>query len=60
MRMTIDNAIETLIDAEYQNGRIDGRNEILADIAFILKRNKYPEYVEMDICDYLESRGVKL
>ena len=45
---------------EYEHGRNDGRNEILADIAFIMKRNKYPEYIERDLCDYLESKGVKL
>lgn len=44
----------------YWQGYIDGKAEILKDVAFILKRNKYPEYVEEDLYDYLEYKGVKL
>lgn len=45
---------------EYERGVNDGRKEILNDIVNILNNSEYPEDVEMVICDYLESKGVKL
>ena len=49
------------VDVEsYWQGYNDGKTEILRDVVFILKRNKYPEYVEEDLCDYLECKGVKI
>ena len=44
----------------YFKGKTDGRAEILADIAKIVNDNEYPEYLEMDIIDYLQSQGVEI
>ncbi len=44
----------------YFKGKTDGRAEILADVAKIVKDSGYPEYLEMDIIDYLQSQGVAI
>ena len=44
----------------YRNGKMDGRAEILADIAKIVKENEYPEYIECDLVEYLENKGYKV
>ena len=44
----------------YFKGKTDGRAEILADIAKIVKDSNYPSYLEMDIIDYLHSQGVEI
>lgn len=34
--------------------------QLLYDIVQIVKNNEYPEYIEADLVEYLESKGVKL
>ena len=34
----------------------DGQESILKDIKEIMDRNKYPEYLEEDLCNYMESK----
>lgn len=44
----------------YFKGKTDGRGEILSDIANIVNGSEYPEDLEMDIIDYLQSQGVQI
>jgi hypothetical protein len=44
----------------YFIGKTDGRAKVLKDVAKIVKDNEYPEYIEMDIIDYLHSQGVEI
>ena len=51
------------IDEVYERGRNDGfsqgRYEVLSTIKSIYDNAKYPEYLEMDIDEYLRMEGLK-
>ena len=41
----------------FQQGVDEGRRQILADFAKIVKDNEYPEYLEETLCEYLTQEG---
>lgn len=45
-------------DYGYNDGYSQGRYEVLNTIAELVKENKYPEYLEMDIFEYLKMEGI--
>lgn len=45
---------------DYLRGLKDGREQILNDIVQIVKNNEYPEYIEIDLIEYLKSKGYEI
>lgn len=45
---------------DYFKGVKDGREQILNDILQIVKNNEYPEYIEIDLIEYLKSKGCEV
>lgn len=41
----------------YQQGVDEGRRQVLADIAKLVKDNEYPEYLEDALYEYLTQEG---
>lgn len=53
-----NNEVDNAFNLGYKAGYYNGKGEVLGEIKKILDDSEYPEYLEMDIVDYLKQEGV--